>query len=209
MGPQALNYRVRRATLEDLKPLAALWQSMTFQVDDLTRRITEFQVAEGEGGNLVGAIGLEIFQKQGLIHSEGFTDFAVADYIRPLFWERIQSLATNHGLMRLWTREQAPFWNHCGLVPATAQDLEHLPAPWRGLVGDWLTLKLREGLDAIISADAQFKLFMDAEKAKTQRALQHGRILRGIAILIALAVAAAAIVAVFYLLRKNPHLLPH
>src|SRR5436190_13518293 len=41
------NYRVRRATLDDIGQLATLWHSMKLPAEDLGRRITEFQVAEG------------------------------------------------------------------------------------------------------------------------------------------------------------------
>src|SRR5437899_8392350 len=96
------SYRVRRATLDDLPKLTALWASMHFATDDLGKRITEFQIAENAESELLGAIGLELAQKQGRIHSEAFTDFALSDALRPMFWERLQSVATNHGLLRLW-----------------------------------------------------------------------------------------------------------
>ena len=41
------NSRVRRATLDDLTPLTALWQTMHFPAEEMGKRITEFQVAEG------------------------------------------------------------------------------------------------------------------------------------------------------------------
>ena len=50
------NYRVRRATLDDIDQLLVLWQSMQFLTDDLAKRITEFQVAEAMDQKLVGAV---------------------------------------------------------------------------------------------------------------------------------------------------------
>jgi len=44
------NYRVRRATLDDIAQLTAIWKSMDFPVEELAKRITEFQVAEGVDG---------------------------------------------------------------------------------------------------------------------------------------------------------------
>ena len=112
---------------------------MRFPAEDLARRVTEFQVAEGPEGKILGAVGLQIAERQGLIHSEAFSDFALAEQLRPLLWDRLHAVATNHGLLRLWTQEQAPFWNHCGLQRADAEALEKLPAPWRGPPGAWLT----------------------------------------------------------------------
>src|SRR5580765_7664226 len=138
----ASNYRVRRATLEDIGNLTELWKTMRFPAEDLGKRVTEFQVAENAEGKLLGAIGLQMAEKQGRIHSEGFTDFSLAEQLRPLLWERIQALATNHGLLRLWTKEDAPFWNRCGLVKADEDALSKLPAVWRNEPANWLTLKL-------------------------------------------------------------------
>ena len=203
------NYRVRRATLDDLSQLSSLWQSMKLPAEDLGRRVTEFQVAEGLDGKLLGAIGLQIAQRQGRIHSEGFTDFALAEHLRPLLWERIHSVATNHGLLRLWTQEEAPFWNHCGLVKPDPDALEKLPAVWRNDRSDWLTLKLREDVAEVKSADQEFALFMQAEKARTERAFQHARILKGVATLIAVILLGVVMAGAFFVLRKNPHLLHH
>ena len=200
-------YRVRRATLDDISQLTAVWQSMHFATDDLAKRITEFQIAEGPDGKLLGAVGLQMVSRQGRVHSEAFTDFALADHLRPLIWDRLHAVATNHGLLRLWTQEQAPFWNHCGLLKADAEALEKLPPAWRGPSSDWLTLKLKEDVEEIISADKEFALFMQAEKQKTARAFQQARILKFVATLIALGVLVLVIAGVFILIKKNPHLL--
>src|SRR5437879_4529993 len=70
------NFRVRRATLDDISHLVALWNSMKFPADILSKRVTEFQITESKEGALAGAVGLEIVQKQGRIHSEAFSDFS-------------------------------------------------------------------------------------------------------------------------------------
>lgn len=200
-------YRLRRATLDDIGQLTALWQMMHFPSDDLARRVTEFQVGEASDGKVVGAVGLQMLEKQGRIHSEAFTDFALADQLRPMLWDRLHSVATNNGLLRVWTREQAPFWNHCGLVKADADVMAKLPAAWRGLGSEWLTLKLRDDLADVISLDKEFALFMESEKQRTARSMQQAKILKLIATLIALAVLGLVLVGAFLLLRKNPQLL--
>lgn len=196
-------YRVRRATLDDVGQLAGLWNSMRFAADDLAKRITEFQVAEQAGGRLLGAVGLQISERQGLIHSEGFTDFAMAEQLRPLLWERLNSVAINHGLVRLWTEEEAPFWSHCGLTQPDAEVLQKLPVSWRSSKSRWLCLKLRDEPEAVISLDKEFALFMEAEKQRTARAFQQARILKLVATLVAVALFGAVLLGAIYLMRNN------
>src|SRR5512135_3621156 len=169
-------FRVRRATLDDIGQLTELWKSMNYRAEELARRITEFQVAENAGGQLLGAVALQMVERQGYIHSEGFTDFAFADQLRPLFWERLNSIALNHGLLRFWTQERAPFWTHSGLGKPDAEALEKLPKAWQDPSAEWLTLKLKDDLAEVISADHEFRLFMESEKRRTERAFQQARI---------------------------------
>jgi hypothetical protein len=199
------NFRVRRATLDDIRELTAVWKSMDYPVEELSKRITEFQVAEGPDGKIVGGLGLQIAERQGRIHSECFSDFSLAEQLRPLLWDRVHSVAINHGLLRLWTQEQAPFWNHCGLVVADAATLEKLPAGWRSpSAAPWLTLKLKEDVESVVSLDKEFALFMESEKQRTAKAFQHARLLKAIATLIALAVFVLVIAAAFFIVRRNP-----
>jgi N-acetylglutamate synthase-like GNAT family acetyltransferase len=200
-------YRVRRATLDDIGQLTAIWESLRYPTEELARRVTEFQVAEGADGKLLGALGLQIAERQGLVHSEAFSDFALAEHLRPLLWDRVHAVATNHGLLRVWTQEQAPFWNHCGLLKADAEALQKLPVLWRGPSSGWLTLKLRDDVETVISLDKEFALFMQSEKQRTERVFQHARTLKTIVTLIALAVLIAVAVWAVRLFLHNPQLM--
>ncbi len=182
---------------------------MCFTVDDLSKRITEFQVGEDGDGKILGAIGLQIAEKQGLIHSEAFDDFAHAEQLRPMIWERFNALANNHGLLRLWTREQAPFWSRCGMGNPDAEAMQKLPKIWQGPTTGWLTIKLRDELEALLSADKEFEIFMRTEKARTQRTLEQAKLMKLIATVIALVVVGIAAFGIVMLVRKNPHILPH
>jgi N-acetylglutamate synthase-like GNAT family acetyltransferase len=201
------NYRVRRATLDDISQLMALWESMRYPTEDLARRVTEFQVAEGPADKVLGAVGLQIAERQGRIHSEAFGDFALADQLRPLLWDRVQAVATNHGLLRLWTQEQAPFWNHCGLLKADAEALEKLPLLWRGPSSDWLTVKLREDVEAVLSADKEFAMFMQSEKQRTEQVFQQARAFKTIATILAFIVLVAVVGWAVSVFVRNPGLL--
>jgi hypothetical protein len=115
-------------------------------------------------------------------------------------------VATNHGLLRLWTLEEAPFWSRDGLQKAGPGEMEKLPQAWRELRGAWLTLKLREDPEGVVSLDKEFALFMESEKQRSQRALEHARVLKfvatGVAVLVVILVAIGAL-----FVLKNQHLL--
>jgi hypothetical protein len=182
---------------------------MQFEPEALAKRVTEFQVATDGDGAVLGAVGLEIDSKQGLIHSEGFRDFALAEHARPLLWDRLHLLATNHGLLRLWTLEDAPFWSRCGLTKAEAHALKYLPSSWRDRGEGWLTLKLRDDLDTLLALDTEFSLFMQEEKEKTRRRLRQAAALKYFATLLALVVLGVVLVGAYYLLRRSPYLSPY
>ncbi len=206
-GVSTSNYRVRRATLDDIGQLTTFWESMHYPVFALAKRVTEFQVAEGADGKLLGGVGLQIAERQGLVHSEAFGDFALAEQLRPLLWDRLHAVATNHGLLRIWTQEPAPFWNHCGLAKADAEALQKLPMLWRGPTSGWLTLKLKDDVEMVMSLDKEFALFMQSEKQRTERVFQQARMLKTIATLIALVVLIAVAAWGVSVFMRNPQLL--
>jgi N-acetylglutamate synthase-like GNAT family acetyltransferase len=200
------NYRVRRATLDDLSALKALWASMHFSGADLEKGLTEFQVVEDTDDKLLGAIALQISEKSGRVHGEAFKDFGLAEELRQLLWERLQVVAMNNGLLRLWTQESAPFWNRCGLLPADAKTLEKLPRAWAGDSANWLTVQLRDET-AVAAVDKEFALFMETEKQKTARALDYAKTLKRVATAIAIVLAIFVLAFLIRLFQKNPQLL--
>ena len=195
-------FRVRRATVEDLPSLKALWESMRIASPDLEKRLTEFQVAEAADGRCIGAIGIQIIQRQGWIHSEAFADFSLADPVRALWWARIQSLAMNHGVVRLWTREHAPFWTHNGFRPANAVNLELLPPNWDRSATDWLVLQLKEeAAIQALSADAEFAAYLTAEREKTAA---RARTAKRVGVVVAVLFALAAGGLIIYAVLRDP-----
>lgn len=202
------DFQVRRATLEDLAALTALWQSMSFNPDELVRHITEFQVAEDAQGQIQGCLAMQIVERQGLIHSEAFNDFSLSENLRELFWQRMNSLATNHGLLRLWTREAAPFWSRCGLLKAEPAALEKLPSPWRGPTAGWLTLKLRDDLEtAVASVDKEFTLFMQMEKQRSKRMIESAKIVKTVLTTCLILAFLGILIAICFFVMRNPQLL--
>lgn len=202
----ASTLRVRRATVEDLAMLRPLWDSMRLPVADLEPRLTEFQVVQDADGKIVGGIGFQVSGNQGRLHNEGFTDFGIADAARELLWKRIQTLATNHGIFRLWMQESVPFWIRLGFKPPLPEDLKKLPANWNTEGATWLTLQLKNEA-ALNAVEKELAMFMNAQKQHSQRTLDQIRTLKILATILAILFAIFAFGAAFFILLKRPDLL--
>jgi N-acetylglutamate synthase-like GNAT family acetyltransferase len=200
------SFRVRRATVDDIKGLTALWQAMNLPAPELEKRLTEFQVAEMEDGQVVGAIGLQITGRQGRLHSEAFKDFAHSDNLRHLLWERIQNIANNHGLTRLWIKDTAPFWDHNGFQAASDETFQKLPAVWNEMRIGARTLQLKDETEAVpISLDKEFALFMESEKSRTEKIFRQARTLKIVATLVGIILFLMVVaIGAFIVLRKGP-----
>jgi len=195
---------IRRATVDDLPALKSLWQAVELPADELESRLTEFQVVEADN-NFAGALGFQILRQHARLHSEDYADFSVADAARESFWERIQNLAANHGVFRIWTQETSLFWTHWGFQPANAETFARLPDEWKNLEGRWLTLELKDE-DAVNHAlKNQFGNFMDAEKQQTAQVANRARQIRTVFTVIFFVLAAISFAILFYLLmHRNP-----
>jgi len=200
-------HRIRRATLDDIESLKALWASMYFDVSDLEKRLTEFQVAEDLDGTVLGAIGFQIGKYHGNMHSEAFTDFSLADDLRPLFWERFMSIAASQSVFRVWTRERSAFWNRLGFHPASEETLEKLPESWDRTASDWLTFPLKDE-SAIAAIERQIALAMTSEKRRTDKIVGQAKTFKTVftivGFLLAFAVFAAAIWLYFSARQTGP-----
>lgn len=200
-------HNLRRATVDDLIGLKQLWQRAHLQVLDLEKRLTEFQLMVTDSGDLLGAVGLQIDGKQGRVHSEAFTQPENQDKYRQQLWKRVQSIARNHGLVRLWTWESAPFWIQRGFQEATEEALQKLPAVFGDRAKPWLVLQLREENIAVISLEKEFELFEAAQREGSEKLMQQAKVLRYVAYII---LGIAVLVGGYFLLQifmKNPSLL--
>jgi N-acetylglutamate synthase-like GNAT family acetyltransferase len=204
MSPTHL--RVRRATTDDFQSLRSLWKSMRLPADELEKRLTEFQVIVTADGQIVGAIGVQIIRQHARLHSEGYTDFSVADAARELFWERIQTIAAHHGVFRLWTQENSPFWVRWGFQPANAETLERLPEEWKRSEEKWLTFQLKDE-EAIAALDKELAQFRESEKKRTAEMLEQARTMTKTFTVILFALGIILIgIAIFLFMRRNPFL---
>lgn len=199
----APNHRLRRATLDDLPALGPLLQATLLPASQLEKRLTEFHVVEDSDGQLAGALGLQIAGQQGKIHSESYADFGLVDTLRPLLWERMQSVAQTHGLLRLWTLETAPFWKQGGFIPVPSELRTTLPAAFGDTKADWLTVKLKDDVNTVLSLDQEFTVFMQAEKARTEEVFAQARIFKGLAYVLGIALFICSIWALFRFLQRS------
>jgi N-acetylglutamate synthase-like GNAT family acetyltransferase len=183
------NVQVRRATVEDVKKLVPLWQVENLPCQELEKRFREFQVVEGPGGEVLGALGLQIVGQQAYLHSEVFAHFEQADMLREKLWERAEVLAHNHGLVRVWTQSDAPFWHHNGFQVASQEILAKLPDTFGKNPRPWLYLQLKEETAApAVSLDKEFALFQEAERERTQQIYRQARVMKLIATIVAIVV---------------------
>lgn len=197
------SYQTRRATLEDLNGLRLLWHAEQLSALELEKHFTQFQVAQAEDGALAGALGLHIIGTHGRFHSEAFRDFALADTLRPLLWERIQTVARNFGLTRLWTQESAAFWREHGFTAATPELLEKLPSGFGQPESDWITLKLKDEVFSGLTQEQEFALFREAARGETEKAFRQARTMKWIATVVAVMFAVLASVMGMYMFRYS------
>jgi len=204
MNPTQIS--VRRATVDDRAALHTIWASMRLPSAELEKRLTEFQVVENSAGEVVGAIGVQFSKQHALLHSEGYSDFGIADTARQLFWERIQTLAANLGVFRVWTQERSPFWKSFGFQPPTAEILDRLPEEWRNeFTGGWLTHQLKNEEVITAALEKQFAGFMADEKKETDRLAERARNLRTAITMIGFAIGILGIIVAAYLfIHRNP-----
>ncbi len=190
-------YHARRAHLDDLPALKALWETMRFPTADLEKHLTDFQVVHDANQQVAGAVGFQMAQQHGRIHSEAFGDFGITDQARPLLWTRIQALSTNHGIYRLWTQEHVPFWIQNGFQPATPNILEKLPEVWDRTQPDWLTLQLKDE-QAIASLDKEFAMFVESEKGRSAEVLSQAQTLKTVLLVFTGLIILALVVGAIY-----------
>lgn len=171
--------RARRATVDDLPALHALWQRAGLPWEQLERYVTEFIVAANEDGLVLAAIGLQADGDQGLVHSEAMAPGDIDEAIRAALWQRLQIVARNHGVARLWTLEDAPFWQ-ATFLRATPADIAQLKASFADGEAAWSLFTLVDPARAQRLVDERLALWEAHRQAdSTQFADTVSRIRQG------------------------------
>ncbi|HTI69834.1 MAG TPA: hypothetical protein VMF06_07700 [Candidatus Limnocylindria bacterium] len=137
-----LAYQSRRATPDDVPALQALWQKAELPWNELESYIDEFVVVPGPEGVLIGALGIMVEGIEALLHSEALMVVEDADEVREAMWKRVQNLARAGGAKRVWTQEDALFWQTLGFTKATPAIVTEAKASFLEQTGDWLVFPL-------------------------------------------------------------------
>jgi N-acetylglutamate synthase-like GNAT family acetyltransferase len=195
---------MRRATIEDLDRLRSLWAQAPVLSVTLDKSLTEFQVVEAADGTLLACIGLQLDAQQGRIHTPCYRTPESRGELERALWERVQSVARNHGLWRLWTRDSSPFWRAQGFENAHGKALEKLPARFGRQDSGWSVLQLREEVSPEMSFEHEFEIFKQSQQEWTQRTRRQARLLRVMAFLVAIVFFAVAGRLLWHLMQGLP-----
>lgn len=197
-------YTVRRANLDDLPALQGLWGIALLPALELERQLTDFQVVLRPDGILMGAVGLQIAGKQGLVHSEAYYSTQQAAEARPHAWNRLKVLAQNRGLVRLWQRgEIDAFWTGHGFRPASAEEQQQVPPGFATGNGPWSTLPLRDVPQLGSALERELELFHASEQEAADRLKRQATAIKWIGALIALGFLGGACVLLLQVLRRQ------
>jgi len=197
--------KVRRAVVDDLPQLIHLWKSDNLKWQDLEKRFTEFQVAVDSQNTILGAIGLHINGRDALMHSEVFLHFDMADKIRDLIWKRIEVIALNHGLVRIWTLESSPYWHHNGFNLATHEQKQKFPIAFGDPNQSWYVMQMRPETPMKVTVpEKEFEIFIAQERENTEKINAIGNTMRVIATIIAAILLIGVVVGAIYIISKLP-----
>jgi N-acetylglutamate synthase-like GNAT family acetyltransferase len=189
-------YSVRRATIDDLAVLRALWTTARLPVFELEPRLTEFQLAARDDGAVGGAVGLRVEGWHCWLHSPCFYSAAEEKSSLPALWQHVQQVSRGKGVARFWIAgPPGEFWQTVGFRPATAADLNRLPAAFRLPAGkkEWWTFSVRN--DALLekTIEREFARLQAENRADTDRLRRHAKFWTGLGFLLAAALAMSVI----------------
>jgi N-acetylglutamate synthase-like GNAT family acetyltransferase len=188
------DHQVRRATIDDLPQLSALWRQGNLPWQDLEKRFQEFQVVQSANGQVIGAVGLQIAGSEACLHHEAFAQPNQADALRGTLWERVRIVAQNHGLVRVWTQMDLPFWRSAGFGAAGPEQLQKRPPAFASVDHPWLVVQLKDEAATALSIDREFALFKAASREETEKVHRQARVMKIVAGIVAAVVFILVIV---------------
>lgn len=201
-GEEVESRPARRATIDDLPALQALWQRADLPWNELEKFATEFVVIPDGNGMVLAAIGLQVEGDQALLHSEALLSPEKADEYRQILWQRLQIVARNQGVCRIWTMEDASFWNATFQKP-TAMEIAELKAPFADPSGFWWTHQLMDSKRTQQLLDEQLALWeANRQSESTDLAESIHRIRRMAYATVGVVILMMVFMVVYVLLRR-------
>lgn len=177
-------YIARRATEEDLPALQGLWQAAGLPWEELETFVTEFQVVPGDEGLLLAAIGLMVESNEALLHSEAVRQNGDQDELRDALWRRIQIVARNQGVHRVWTQEDAEFWRFAGFLPSTPADFTRSTASFLQPGDGWSAFQLVDPSRANAVVEEQMAVWQATRQQEAEEFARKVKVFRTVAFLI-------------------------
>ena len=200
--------QARRATVEDLPQLVALWELEKLPAAALEKRFTEFQVVADLSGSVLAAIGLEIHGAEGRLHSDAIGYPEHADFFRELLWPRIEMVCRNHSVERLWTQMTVPFLRTRGFAVASAEQRASLPPEFGEPTSPaWQVLNLRAAEASNEAIARQFAMLKTMHQAETERLRRHARTLKVLALALVVIVSLIVVAWAVVVFRYGPRFL--
>lgn len=198
-------YVTRRATVEDLPQLIALWRLEQWPAETLEKRFTEFHLVADAEGRVLAAIGIQLGGTQGLLHSESIRRAEISDALRVLLWERLQVIVKSNALERLWTQLDSHHWRDVGFQPATPEQLRMLPAKFAQGARPW-NVKSLSAADANAVLEREMAEIKTLQQQEVVRAQQRVQLIKRVALGVTAVVFLIVIAFTVALLKYGPQL---
>ena len=162
----------------------------------------------GEGeGVLLGAIGLMVEGNDALLHSEALAPGDEGDEIRAALWRRLQIVARNQGIHRLWTQEDADYWRTGGFGAAPAETVSAATAAFVDKTSTWLVCDLIDPAKAKQLVTEQMAIWHATRTQEADELQGKIRAFRNASLLVAAVVVVLMIGMVVFVLRQRPEIL--
>jgi N-acetylglutamate synthase-like GNAT family acetyltransferase len=176
----------RRATIEDLGALEILWSQSGLPAAELVKFLTEFHVVTDPDGQILHAIGLLVEGDQALLHSEALSvpQSIEPDACRAAVWRRLRILARNQGISRIWTQEDAEYWQVSGYQPISESQLPaELPSFVPREAGWWMH-QSPDAAQADLMVQREFALWKTQREQESQSFQQRVKVFRAVALVL-------------------------
>ena len=193
----------RRATVDDVEALAKLWEHAGLNVVELEKRLTDFQIAEAPSGDVIAAIGLHVNAQQGRLHSEAYLDDFNIPVLRPKLFERIQNVAKNYGLIRVWKLDDTSAWEEYGFREPEPSEMEAYPPGFGNWKADWTVLKLREDIASADLIEKEIELFRITNQEDNLKIVRRAKVFKLLAITISVVLFIIVAFGLFIMVTKS------
>ena len=169
-------FETRRAGGKDLRELRRLLEESEVSNSEevrevlasLERRVAEFILVVKEGV-VAGCVGLEMFQQEGHLYGEAYVHPRMAELLRPVLWERVMRVATNHSLARIWTQLRDRFYEERGLDWACNGRKRELPRRFGRSEEAWRMVQWREEMPRPVQSFFEAEFAQEMQKMRFKR----------------------------------------